>query len=79
MKIAGYFGYSESANELLKLCRDSSEQVRCAAIEHLLFIEDERAVEVLVRALTDETPKVRAAAARALRGAHGWAGGCFGI
>jgi HEAT repeat protein len=40
--------------------------VRCAAIEHLPFVEDERAIEVVVQALKQETPNVRAAAARAL-------------
>ena len=40
--------------------------MRCAAIEHLPFVEDERALEVLIHAMKDETPNVRAAAARAL-------------
>ena len=42
------------------------ERVRCAAIEHLPYVEDERAFDVLVHAIKAETPNVRAAAARAL-------------
>jgi HEAT repeat protein len=51
---------------LLELSRDSDERVRCAAIEHLPYVEDERAFDVLVQAIKAETPNVRAAAARAL-------------
>jgi HEAT repeat protein len=40
--------------------------VRCAAIEHLPYVEDRRSLEVLSQAIKDETPNVRAAAARAL-------------
>ena len=66
VKIAGYFGYPESATELLNLTGDASEQVRCAALEHLPYVEDEAAFDVLVNAIKKETPKCRAAAARAL-------------
>jgi HEAT repeat protein len=67
VKIAGYFGYPGATTHLLKLSSDDSvEQVRCAAIEHLPFLDDERIFDVLARSLKDETPKVRAAAARAL-------------
>jgi HEAT repeat protein len=48
------------------LSHDPNERVRCAALEHLPFVEDERAFDVLGHALKDETPNVRAAAARAL-------------
>ena len=51
VKIAGYFGYPESAGALLELSRDSNERVRCAAIEHLPYVEDERAFDVLVHAI----------------------------
>jgi HEAT repeat protein len=50
----------------VELSRDPNERVRCAAIEHLPFVEDERAFDVLADALKEETPNVRAAAARAL-------------
>jgi HEAT repeat protein len=66
VKIAGYFGYPEAASALVALSRDPNERVKCAAIEHLPYIEDERALDVLVHAIKDETPNVRAAAARAL-------------
>lgn len=66
VKIAGYFGYPDAAGALLDLSDDSEERVRCAAIEHLPFVEDERVLDVLARAIKRETPTVRAAAARAL-------------
>ena len=69
VKIAGYFGYPESAAALVELSHDPNERVRTAAIEHLPYMEDNRAFDVLgvlVHALKDETPNVRAAAARAL-------------
>jgi len=40
--------------------------VRCAAIEHLPYVEDERVDKVVVNALKEATNKVSAAAARAL-------------
>jgi HEAT repeat protein len=40
--------------------------VRCAALEHLPYLDDERVFEVLAEAIRDETANVRAAAARAL-------------
>ena len=45
--------------------------MRRAAVEHLPFLEDERATPELVRALKKETPKVRAAAAGAMALAEG--------
>jgi HEAT repeat protein len=66
VKIAGYFGYAETAGALVELSGDPNERVRCAAIEHLPFVEDERAFEVLANSLKAEAPNVRAAAARAL-------------
>jgi HEAT repeat protein len=67
VKIAGYFGYRAAADALIDLSsNDPNERVRCAAIEHLPFTEDERVLDVLLRAGKEETPSVRAAAARAL-------------
>ena len=66
MKVAGYFGYPEASSALVELSHDPNERVRCAAIEHLAYVEDERVLDVLVQAIKDETPNVRAAAARAL-------------
>ncbi len=40
--------------------------MRRAAVEHLPYLEDERATPALVHALRHETPKVRAAAAAAM-------------
>ncbi len=37
-----------------------------AAIEHLPYLEDERALPILIEALQNEAPRVRAAAAQAL-------------
>jgi HEAT repeat protein len=36
---------------LVELSRDPNERVRCAAIEHLPFVEDERVFDVLVTQL----------------------------
>ncbi|HEY0726593.1 MAG TPA: HEAT repeat domain-containing protein, partial [Pyrinomonadaceae bacterium] len=67
VKIAGYFGYPDAAGALVDLSSsDPNERVRCAAIEHLPFVEDERVLDVLARAIKEEPPAVRAAAARAL-------------
>lgn len=67
VKIAGYFGYPDAAGALVDLSSsDPNERVRCAAIEHLPFVEDQRVLDVLARAIKQETPAVRAAAARAL-------------
>ena len=51
VKIAGYFGYRDAADALVDLSRDPNERVRCAAIEHLPFIEDERALDVLAQSI----------------------------
>jgi HEAT repeat protein len=65
-KIAGYFGYSNCADLLLKSCSDEDERVRKAAVEHLPYLEDERVPQVLAETLKTDTPKVRAAAAAAM-------------
>ncbi|HEY9837436.1 MAG TPA: HEAT repeat domain-containing protein, partial [Vampirovibrionales bacterium] len=66
IKIAGYFAYSNCIDPLFNLCQDPDERVRRAAIEHLPYLEQEdRALSVLKKALQNDTPLVRAAAARA--------------
>ncbi|AFY83724.1 HEAT repeat domain-containing protein [Oscillatoria acuminata] len=66
IKIAGYFAYPNCIDLLFELCQDPEERVRRAAIEHLPYLEqDQRALRVLLSALTHDTPSVRAAAARA--------------
>lgn len=67
VKIAGYFGYPECEPLLYERCRDEVESVRCAAIEHIVYLDDDRrTVSVLSEALETGTPKVRSAAVRAL-------------
>ncbi|MCT7957425.1 HEAT repeat domain-containing protein [Laspinema palackyanum] len=66
IKIAGYFAYPNCIDLLFQLCQDPEERVRRAAIEHLPYLEqEERALGVLQQALRQDTPTVRAAAARA--------------
>ena len=65
IKIVGYVGYRDNFEALLTCCQDSDERVCPAAIESLPYFEDERVIVVLTNALTQATPKVRAAAARA--------------
>lgn len=66
IKIAGYFAYPNCIDRLFELCQDPEERVRRAAIEHLPYLEtEERSLPVLFHALTQDTPPVRAAAARA--------------
>jgi HEAT repeat protein len=50
----------------LKLSSDPVERVRSAAIEHLPYVEDAGVSDVLIRAIKEESPHVRASAARAL-------------
>ena len=66
VRIAGYFGYSETVHGLLACARDPEEAVRRAALEHLPFTDDARALPTLLDALTTDTPRARAAAARGL-------------
>ncbi len=66
VRVAGYFGYAECVDLLLEACRDPDENVRRAAVEHLPYLEDRRAVPALLSALETGTPRVRAAAASAL-------------
>ncbi|HTL43666.1 MAG TPA: HEAT repeat domain-containing protein [Vicinamibacterales bacterium] len=65
-RIAGYFGYSECMDPLVACCNDSDERVRRAALEQLPYIDERRALPILRRALTQDTPRARAGAAHAL-------------
>ena len=66
VKIAGYFGYPECADCVVARCTDGDEAVRAAAIEHLPYFDDARALQIFASALDKDTPRVRAAAAKAL-------------
>lgn len=76
VKIAGYFAFPQCIGLLFECCHDPEERVRRAAIEHLLYLDEElpgrsavgkhRSFSILTAALFEETPKVRATAARAL-------------
>lgn len=67
VRIAGYFAFSDCIERLFASAEDEDERVRRAAIEHLPYLEqNERAINLLKRVLFQETPKVRASAARAL-------------
>src|SRR5262249_38704340 len=66
VRIAGYFGYAACADRVFACCDDASETVRVAALEHLPYFEDARALARLERALTGDTPRARSAAAQAL-------------
>ena len=65
VKIVGYVGYHDNFEALLTCCQDNDERVRQAAIESLPYFEDKRVIVTLTEALTQATPKVRAATARA--------------
>ena len=67
VRVAGYFGFSDCIPLLIQALRDSSEDVRRAALEQLPMLDDIDAAAELDRALQDETPRNRAAAAHALR------------
>ena len=47
-------------------CADDDEAVRAAAIEHLPYFDDARALQMFASVLDKDTPRVRAAAAKAL-------------
>jgi HEAT repeat protein len=66
VKIAGYFGYPECADGVVARCTDGDEAVRAAAIEHLPYFDDGRAGQIFASVLENDTPRVRAAAAKAL-------------
>jgi HEAT repeat protein len=51
---------------LLERCYDDDENVRCAALEHIPYLDDDRVAPILGAALKDAPAKVRASAARAL-------------
>ncbi len=66
IRVAGYFGYAECAHAVFGLCRDAEEAVRTAALEHLPYFDDPRALEALRSALAGGSGSERAAAVRAL-------------
>ncbi len=67
-KILGYIGYPESLELLLTHVHDPHESVRQAVIESLPYFEkqEDRIIPILADALEQDTPRIRAAAARAL-------------
>ena len=66
VRIAGYFGYPGCADAVFELCRDEVEAVRRVALEHIAFIDEARALAVLLGAMATETPRARAGIAIAL-------------
>jgi HEAT repeat protein len=64
VRIAGYFAYH--VDQIIERVSDAHENVRRAAIETLPFLDDDRVLPVLTRALTQEGSRVRASAAQAL-------------
>ena len=66
VKIAGYFGYATCVDCVVARCADADEAVRAAAIEHLPYFDDGRALQIFASVLDKDTPRVRAAAAKAL-------------
>lgn len=67
VKIAGYFAFPGCIDRLFASTLDPEEKVRRAAIENLPYIENDPGVlDILLKALVNETPPIRAAAARAL-------------
>jgi len=65
-QIAGYFGYPQCMDELLACCGDPVEDVRRVAVEQLPFVETDKAFEMARNALLNDTPRVRAGAAKAM-------------
>jgi len=66
VRILGYIGQSESLELLLGCCQDPDESVRQAVMESLPYFDyDKCVIPTLARALAEDTPKVRASAARA--------------
>ncbi len=66
LKIACYLGLPECLDLVMACCNDQNENIRAVAVENLALLEDERAGNLVVRALKSESSVVRAAAARAL-------------
>ena len=69
VRVAGYFGFDACVTGVLDALDDSNEDVRRAAIEQLPILNHSQAHARLARALAEETPRNRAAAARAARAA----------
>jgi HEAT repeat protein len=67
VRIAGYFGYRECADDLLACCDDVDPAVQRAALEHLAFLDDARVAPRLIDALAGHpSSAIRCAAAQAL-------------
>ena len=67
VRIAGYFGYRETSDQLLAAATlDTDESVRRAAIEHLAYLDDPRVVPVLATVMQRESARTRVSAVRAL-------------
>ncbi len=66
VRVAGYFGYAACVDKVLACCQDPDESVRAAALEHLPYFDDDRALPALTASLAHDPPRARAAAARAL-------------
>ena len=67
VRIAGYFGYRETSDQLLAAAvGDADEPVRRAAIEHLPYLDDPRVVQVLETAMQAESARTRVSAIRAV-------------
>ena len=67
VRVAGYFGFDACEPGILGALDDPDEDVRRAAIEQLPILTHSFARARLGRALAEETPRNRAAAARAAR------------
>ena len=61
-----YWYCQECADDIVECCYDSHQAVRRAAIEHLPFLDDPRAVPILIAGLRHPDPLMRSAAAQAL-------------
>lgn len=67
VKIAGYFAFTECVDALLACVEDENENVRLAAVKHLPYLDQEdQVIDILIKVLKTDTPKVRSAAIQAL-------------
>ncbi len=67
VRIAGYFGYRECADDILRCCDDPDPSVQRAAIGHLAYLDDDRVVGRLIDALAPGgAPALRSTAVQAI-------------
>jgi HEAT repeat protein len=67
VRIVGYFGYGQYADDLLACCDDADPSVQRAALEHLAYLDDPRMPSKLMYAVASHpNPSMRCAAAQAL-------------